>query len=68
MHALHLLHRWQGKEGELNLLEFVKLQTANTFFDPTPSRLALGYGQGGLAEALRDTVRACLPRRQVAAR
>ena len=68
MHALHLLHKWQGKEGGLNLLEFVKLQTANTFFDPTPSRQALGYGQGGLAEALRDTVRACLPRRQVAAR
>jgi nucleoside-diphosphate-sugar epimerase len=47
-----------GKEGGLDALEFVKLQTAKTYFDPEPSRLALGYGSGGLDEAIADTVAA----------
>ena len=42
------------------LVAFTRLQTAKTFFDPTPSRLALGYGKGGLAQALVDTVKACM--------
>jgi len=41
----------------------VALQTAHTLFDPAPSRHELGYGPGGLNQALQDTVRACLPGR-----
>jgi dihydroflavonol-4-reductase len=56
--------RWQnkshGKESGLDPVEYLRLQTINTFFDPAPSRKALGYGSGGLDEALHDTVRACL--------
>jgi hypothetical protein len=63
MRALYLYHRLHGKEAGLDPLEFTKIQTMNTFFDPTGSREALGYGRGGLDEALRDTVRACLPNR-----
>lgn len=51
-------HRAAGKEGGLNPVEFLKVQTAKTYFDPEPSRRALGYGKGGLAEAIRDTVAA----------
>lgn len=64
--CVRLYHRLQGREGGLEPVAFVALQTANTFFDPSPSRAELGYGSGGLDQALDDTVRACLPgRRQV---
>ena len=53
-------YRLQGKEAGLNLVKFGdQLGFANTFFDPTPAREALGYGQGGLDEALKATVEAC---------
>lgn len=39
------------------------LQTATTLFDPAPSRAELGNGAGRLDQALRATVRACLPGR-----
>lgn len=52
--------RWlKGKESGLDPLSYVKVQTANTFFDPTPSRQALGYSRGGLEQAFEDTVEAC---------
>ena len=51
-------HHAEGKEGGLESLEFVKLQTAETYFDPEPSRAVLGYGRGGLDEAIRETVEA----------
>jgi len=54
-------HTAEGYEGGLNPVEFTNLMTARTFFDPTPSRQALGYGQGGLEDALRATVAACPP-------
>jgi len=50
----------QGKEGGLDLVQFTDLQTAKTFFDPAESRTALGYSQGGLDQAFKDTVEACL--------
>jgi nucleoside-diphosphate-sugar epimerase len=50
---------FQGKEGGLDLVRFSELQTSETFFDPSPTREALGYGSGGLDEALRETVEAC---------
>jgi dihydroflavonol-4-reductase len=53
-------HRLRGIESGLNPSAFVMLQTANTFFDPKESRDALGYGTGGLDEALRETVAACI--------
>jgi len=52
-------HRIQGREGGLDLVEFTKLQTSQTFFDPSQSRDALGYGSGGLDEAFKETVAAC---------
>lgn len=64
--GVRLYHRLQGREGGLDPVAFVALQTANTFFDPAPSRTALGYGRGGLEQALRATVRACLPERRSA--
>jgi nucleoside-diphosphate-sugar epimerase len=48
----------QGKSGGLVPGKFVGFQTSNTFFDPAPSRQALGYGQGGLDQAFQDTIRA----------
>ena len=63
--CVRLYHRLQGREGGLDPVAFVALQTANTFFDPSPSRDELGYGSGGLDQALHDTVRACLTGRYV---
>jgi nucleoside-diphosphate-sugar epimerase len=54
-----LLHRLQGKEGGLDPVHLLQLQTINTFFDPEPSRRALGYGSGDLDQALARTVEAC---------
>jgi len=61
MRSVAKKHQAAGKEAGLNEVEFVKLQTARTFFDPEPSRKALGYGSGGLDEALRATAAACPP-------
>ncbi|NLG29414.1 MAG: NAD(P)H-binding protein [Chloroflexi bacterium] len=61
MRKVRAQHRADGKEAGLHEIEFVKLQTAETYFDPEPTRQALGYGSGGLDEALRDTVAACPP-------
>jgi nucleoside-diphosphate-sugar epimerase len=66
MRLVQLWHRLHGKEGGLEMVAFTRLQTAKTFFDPTPSRLALGYGQGGLSQALVDTVRGSLVSRPLA--
>jgi dihydroflavonol-4-reductase len=59
--AILFFHRLKGLESGLDPVAFAKLQTKNTFFDPAPSRKALGYGQGGIEEALEETVRACFP-------
>ena len=63
MWGVQWVHQLMGKESGLNPVEFTKIQTRNTYFDPTPSRKMLGYGLGGLDDALRDTVRACLMNR-----
>jgi dihydroflavonol-4-reductase len=60
MGLLDLYFKVQGREGGLDPVQFIKLQTAETFFDPASSRAALGYGSGGLEIAFQDTVRACL--------
>lgn len=59
MLVVQLVHRCRGLESGLNPTGFIQLQTRNTFFDPTPSRTALGYGYGGLEQALQETVDAC---------
>jgi hypothetical protein len=55
-----LLHRLQGKEGGLDPVHLLELQAINTFFDPEPSRRALGHGSGGLDQAFVQTVERCL--------
>ena len=58
--SIKLFHRLQGKESGLDPSRFTPVLTAETFFDPTPSKQALGYGQGGLDQALKETVYASL--------
>jgi hypothetical protein len=50
------IHFLQGKEGGLDPVQLVKLQTTLTFFDPNPSKQTLGFGKNDLEEALRKTV------------
>ncbi len=57
---LKALHKLQGIESGLDPIQFIKLQTAETFIDPELSRSVLGYELGGLDEALKDTVKVCL--------
>ncbi len=57
---LKALHKLQGIESGLDPIQFIKLQTAETFIDPELSRSVLGYELGGLDEALQDTVKVCL--------
>lgn len=49
--GVKLSHWLQGKEGGLDPVHLLELQSINTFFDPEPSRRALGYGSGGLDRA-----------------
>ena len=54
--------RRSGKEHGLNPVEFIKLQSINTFIKPedlAESRAVLGFGSGGVEEAFRDTLVAC---------
>ena len=55
-----LVHRLQGRESGLDPVEFLKVETAETYLDTNTSRSALGYGSGGLDAAFAATVRACL--------
>jgi dihydroflavonol-4-reductase len=59
--AGRLVHKIQGKESGLHPARYLRIQTVDTFFDPEPSRKLLGYGRGGLDQALQDTVKACQP-------
>jgi dihydroflavonol-4-reductase len=59
---LKLGHALRGRESGLDPVEFIKVQTADTFLDPAPARAALGFGSGDLEEALADTVAACMRR------
>jgi dihydroflavonol-4-reductase len=59
MQAVARRHKAAGKESGLQPVAFTGLMTADTFFDPEPVRQTLGFGRGGLDEALSDTVAAC---------
>jgi nucleoside-diphosphate-sugar epimerase len=61
---LRALHSLQDRESGLEPVQFIKVQTRETFFDPAPARAALGFGSGGLDEALAATVSACAEKRQ----
>ena len=53
-------HRRKGKESGLNLVEYIKVQTRMGYLDTEKSRQLLGYKQGDLNLALKETVEACL--------
>lgn len=57
---LKTLHHLRGLESGLDPVQFIRLQTAETFIDPEISRRVLEYRLGGLEEALNDTVEVCL--------
>jgi hypothetical protein len=51
-----------GKESGLNHEKlFADIQAREFFFDPEPSRKILGFGRGGVKEAIERTVKACYP-------
>jgi nucleoside-diphosphate-sugar epimerase len=55
---LHIGYRLQGKENGIDHRKFADdLVAVETYFDPTPSREALGYDRDGLEEAMRTTGR-----------
>ncbi len=58
--GLHDFDVLRGKERGLNPAAYMRLQTRELFFDPEPSRIALGYGQGDLRQAIHDTVEASM--------
>jgi len=61
---LRTTHTLQGRESGLEPIEFIKVQTAETFFDAAPARAALDFGSGDLDDALSATVVACTSKRQ----
>lgn len=63
---LKLAHKLKGLESGLDPVQFIKLQTANTYIDPQLSREVLNYSLGGLDEALQETVQVCLNKKDPA--
>jgi dihydroflavonol-4-reductase len=60
LYAFQVFCASQGKSGGFTYSRLADLLTSYSFIDPTPSRLALGYAQGGLEQALAETARAAL--------
>jgi hypothetical protein len=56
-----LAHHLQGKEGGLDLVPFVELQTRLAFLDTEFSARALGYSHTDLGPEFVKTVRASIP-------
>lgn len=59
MESMGVWHYLQGRESGLHPGEFCKVFASETYFDPDPSREALGYGSGGITAALTETIEAC---------
>ncbi len=59
--CVSLMHRLQGREGRLDLVPFVELQTRLAFLDPDYSARALGYAHTDLESDFVKTVQASLP-------
>ena len=45
-----------GLEAGIEPIAYVDIQSSNAFFDPEPSRLALGLTSGGLDESIKEQV------------
>lgn len=60
MRGVRAWYRLRGLEAGVDPVRIVDVIADEMFFDPEPSRRALGYGRGGLAEALEETVKASL--------
>ncbi len=45
-----------GLDAAITPVAYVDIQSANAFFDPEPSRIALGLTTGGLDDAIREQV------------
>jgi nucleoside-diphosphate-sugar epimerase len=58
--SLHSFDALRRRERGLDPAAYMRLQTRTLFFDPEPSRAALGYGQGDLEQSIRDTVKASI--------
>lgn len=58
--GLKQVHRIKRLQSGLDPVELIHLQTANTFFDASVAQTALGFNGGGLDEAIRKTVKACI--------
>ena len=53
----------KGLESGLNIRYLMRdIMSDLLYFDPAESAEALGYGRGGLKEAIADTIRACYPK------
>lgn len=60
MEARHNAEIAAGQEGGLDARRLAPdVLYRDFYFDPEPSRQALGFGRGGLEQALRDTVKSC---------
>lgn len=57
---LKLVHSIRGVESGLDPVEFIRLQTSETYIEPALSQRVLGYEPGGLDAALKETVEVCL--------
>jgi len=53
-----LSYTLKGKEGGLDVVPFIDLQTSNTFIDAELSQRKLGYAPSSLDDAFRDTIEA----------
>lgn len=53
-----LILQLRGLEIGLAPFAYADIQTSNTFIDPEPARTALKFGQGGLEQALVETIQA----------
>jgi nucleoside-diphosphate-sugar epimerase len=56
-------YRRKGLESGLDIRYLLRdIMSEPFYFDPEESAKALGYGRGGLKEAIEDTIRACYPK------
>lgn len=59
MFFVQVYFKIRKKEMGLLPLEYIKVQTRNTYFDPNPAQKELQFSGGGINEALYDTIEAC---------
>ncbi len=52
-----IYHKFKGLEGGLNIVEYIKIQTSETFFDSTIAQNELGFETSDLNEAFESAVK-----------